>query len=68
MNEMNKIFLDFIEKTQEEISLFATNNNNHGEKIKIEVLKAAKILHEAYQEIESKQKKSTKSKKTTKKT
>tara|TARA_S200002703_G_scaffold26555_1_gene22823 strand:- start:185 stop:391 length:207 start_codon:yes stop_codon:yes gene_type:complete len=68
MNEMNKIFLDFIEKTQEEISLFVNNNNHNGEKIKIEVLKAAKILHEAYQEIESKQKKSTKSKKITKKT
>lgn len=68
MDEMNKIFLDFIEKTQEEIGLFINNNNQHGERMKIEVLKAAKILHEAYQEIESKKKKSTKSKKTTKKT
>lgn len=63
MDKLDTLFKELVDQTQERINLYSINNNQHGERAQIEVLKAVKTLYAAYLEIQSKTevKKSTKS-------
>jgi hypothetical protein len=67
MNKLDKLFGDIISQTQNKINLYAVNNNQHGERTQIEVLKAVKMLYEVYKEEYDKKVVNKQPKKSTKK-
>lgn len=66
MANIEQLYKQLIEETQEKINLFAINNNKPGEITQIEVLNAVKMLYAAHLEAEKKAVKKVSTKKTTK--
>lgn len=66
MANIEQLYKQLIEETQEKINLFAINNNQHGQRAQIEVLNAVKMLYDAHLEAEKKANQKVSTKKTTK--